>query len=415
MSKEKMFLFLPIILSFVFSLALSPGLAAKSEASSLFSETTWHFIAISDTQQPIGEWDNTTGHYTHENSSNPIRRALMNSIVENNPNLKFIVHAGDMVTSGGEQDDWDRYFEDIANATSRNIPIYYAVGNHEFYKCNVGEFQFGAHEEDWATYLANVQLPGNERFYSFDYNDQIHFTFINTDEDWHGGFQITAEQQAWLVNDLANKNLDFTIAVFHRPCYSIRSPESVQQAHRVREILEPMFVQYKVDLAFSGHNHYYYRTARNGIMHVVTGGGGANLGSNNDLSEWQEGDVFFSAYHYCNVTIQETYDQLMVRVDALIFHEDNKSTTLADSFQISKTLGRGTTSSQLTTTHRTVVYYIPIFSALGLAIIFQDKRKRIILCLLVPLALLGEKEKGNLLEVLLIIREHFTFRLVLIS
>ncbi|WP_455462964.1 metallophosphoesterase, partial [Candidatus Hodarchaeum mangrovi] len=84
-------------------------------------EDDWYFIALGDTRNYV------------ENSTNPIRAAIMNSIVENNLNLEFILHSGDIVYRGGEQDDWDRYYEEIENVTKNNVSIYYAVGNHEIY------------------------------------------------------------------------------------------------------------------------------------------------------------------------------------------------------------------------------------------------------------------------------------------
>lgn len=137
--------------------------------------------------------------------------------------------------------------------------------------------------------------------------------------------------------------------VFHRPCYSIRDTGRVEDAQKIRSVLEPIFLQYDVDLAFSGHDHYYYRTLRNDVVYVTTGGAGADLYANNDLSEWQEGDVYFSKYHYCNITVTIIEGNLNVNVDTLIFHESNKTTTLADSFQILTPLPETTKSTTETT------------------------------------------------------------------
>ena len=42
-----------------------------------------------------------------------------------------------------------------------------------------------------------------------------------------------------------------------------------------RALFEPLFMKYGVDVVFSGHHHAYQRISRNGIMYVVSGGGGA--------------------------------------------------------------------------------------------------------------------------------------------
>ena len=381
----------------VILISSSGSISAESsykDTASTNTMSSWHFIALGDSRQQLGTWDSVREQYSHENSSNPIRAALINSIVEDNPNVEFIVHTGDMVASGGEQDDWDRFFEDIENATNKNIPFYYAVGNHEIYTYAEGPGDYGDDDDDFSTYLVNVDLPGNERYYSFNYKNQIHFVFINTEEYWNGKFNITPDQKSWLIGDLENNTIDFVVAVFHRPCYSIRNAGRVRDAQNARSVLEPILLQYDVDLMFSGHDHYYYRTIRNDTTYITTGGAGADLYTNEDLSEWQEGDVYFSEYHYCNVTVVNVGGNLSVNVDTLIFHESNKSTTLGDSFQIlappaetttstteitqSTITTEKTTSSNITTSMTTesrVTPYTFITTIIGLVVISYSLKK----------------------------------------
>jgi hypothetical protein len=344
----------------------------------------WHFIALGDSRQQFGTWDYENNKYTHDNASNPIRAALFTSIVESNPEVEFILHTGDMIMSGGEQDDWNRYFEDIENVTKENITIYYAVGNHEKYTYALGDSQWGPYDENFSTYLANVELPGNERYYSFDFMDQIHFIVINTEEDWSNGFAITADQNNWLINDFKTNTLEFIVAIFHRPCYSVRDSGRVHDAQRVRNVLEPLFLQYGVDLVFSGHDHYYYRTVRNGVTYITTGGAGADLYTNKDTSEWQDGDLFFSEYHYCNITVTQYDEDVMAKVDVLIFDEVEGTTTLGDSIEVTPHLEETTsislseTEKTTTTTKGTIgIQLIFIMSAITL-IGFLQKRKRAI-------------------------------------
>jgi predicted phosphodiesterase len=328
----------------------------------------WNFAVLGDSRQQWGYWDDNRQHYSHDNSSNPTRAALMNSIVENNPNLEFIIHTGDMVTNGGEQEDWDRFFEDIENATKNEIPFYYAVGNHEYYTYALGPSQWAPPDENLTTYLANVDLPGNERYYSFDYKNQIHFVFLNTDEDWADGFEITSYQKSWLIHDLEENTIDFVVAVFHRPCYSVRDSNRVDDAKSVRTVLKPLFLKHGVDLVFSGHDHYYYRTTRDEITFITIAGGGAELYSNNDPSEMQVGDKFFSQHHYCNVTVNEVEGKFIVKIDTLIFFENTRSTTLGDSFQIVSQVSSSTTSKRST--------FFSFFTVLfGVSIIILQRKK----------------------------------------
>ncbi len=343
---KSFFLFFCMAITLSLIVVLPPS---KAQINSFpASSNPWQFIALGDSRQQLGTWDYDNNKYPHENSSNPTRAALITSVVENNPDIEYILHTGDLVASGGEQDDWHRYFEDIENATKENITFYSAVGNHERYTYALNSSHYGPLDENYSTYLANVELPDNERYYSFDYKNQIHFVFLNTEEDWSHGFTITADQHNWLIDDLETNTLDFIVATFHRPCYSIRDSGRVHDAQQARAVLEPILLQYGVDLVFSGHDHYYYRTIRNGITYITTGGAGADLYTNADTSEWQDGDVYFSEYHYCNVSVSETAGNVTIDINVLIFNESDHTTALGDFLQVSDFSPTKTTTSQKT-------------------------------------------------------------------
>ena len=63
---------------------------------------------------------------------------------------------------------------------------------------------------------------------------------------------------------------------------------------RTRDRLEALFAKYKVNIVFAGHEHLYLRKVVNGIVHIITGGGGAPL-----YAEDKEGGF----YHFVLVTV----------------------------------------------------------------------------------------------------------------
>lgn len=308
----------------------------------------WYFIALGDSRN----W--------YENESNPFREAIIDDVVENNPNMEFILHSGDMVQSGGEQLDWDRYYEDIDLAVQNDVKFYYAVGNHEIYTYRLEDGSYGPSQTNFSTYMANVEMPGNERYYSFDFN-QIHFIVINTEEFWDDDdyfFDITTEQKNWIIDDLSNDNSNFTIALFHRPMYSIRSTYRVENAQEISKVLEPIFIEYGVDLVFSGHDHYYYRTTRDDITHVVTGGSGAPLYDPEKTGLAIEGDVYFDKYHYVNVSVKDD----VIKLETLTYTGDNiESPSIQDSFEIN-----------LNETDKTI--FFPIFISVIMIALFRKRK-----------------------------------------
>jgi 3',5'-cyclic AMP phosphodiesterase CpdA len=80
-------------------------------------------------------------------------------------------------------------------------------------------------------------------------------------------------QHAWLEQALSASNARWKIAVFHHPIYSSGTRHGSSTG--LRSKLEPLFTKYKVNAAFSGHDHIYERTKpQQGIQYFVTGAGG---------------------------------------------------------------------------------------------------------------------------------------------
>jgi hypothetical protein len=105
-------------------------------------------------------------------------------------------------------------------------------------------------------------------------------------------------------------------------------PDRWAQAETVRDDFHDLFVQYDVDIVFSGHDHQYYRALRDGIYYVITGGGGAPLyGIDETAPHWQAGDVGNSVHHYCHVEVTLTH------VHITVYMTDG---TAIDSFSISR-------------------------------------------------------------------------------
>ena len=316
------------------------------------SYDSWNFIAMGD------------GRNWEENATNPIRKSVIENIVTTNPDMEFILNTGDMTISGGEQNEWDIYFEDIELAIQNNVTIYYAVGNHETYTYRLEDGSYGPQEWNFSTYMANVEMPGNERYYSFDHN-QIHFIVINTEEFWGGrSLNLTPEQETWIIDDLSsNQDANLTIAMVHRPFYSVRSNSRVENALAIRTVLEPIFTEYGVDIVFAGHDHYYLRTTRQNITHFITGGAGGPLYTTTATANAIEGDVYFPEYHYINVTVTDEE----ITFETMVFSEDFQETILNNTFTISLLLEE---------TQPTSFYLLPVLVVFAVLVVVRRKIKQ---------------------------------------
>lgn len=201
--------------------------------------------------------DSRTGHVAHQQ--------IVNQMVSLNSD--FVLHTGDLVNSGASLDDWNTFLSIVAGYRMKPIKngltanFYPSIGNHD-YPLDYYDALFGF-----------------SHYYSFDYLG-YHFIALNTSE----GYTVGSDQYNWLVNDLVLNSGKEIIIYFHYPPYS-SGPHGGTPA--VVDNLVPLFEQYNVGLVLNGHNHIYDRTYPiyqnavnydNGIVYVVTGGGGAPLG-----------------------------------------------------------------------------------------------------------------------------------------
>ncbi|MHA2151783.1 MAG: metallophosphoesterase family protein [Candidatus Thorarchaeota archaeon] len=293
------------------------GIVLGSQPSVIAQSGEFNFIAYGDSRGNAPD------------SVAPIHEDIVNAYMLEDPEL--VINTGDMVNRGGEAYQWPFFNDSISAVWDAGIPFYAAAGNHEHYTDD-----WGVNDEDFSTYLEYIdhsdvvdEVGETELYYSFDY-EGIHFIVLNTEDEFLSDtFNCSEAQMSWLLADLANTEPDdFIVVTFHRPAYSIRS-DRWAQGETVRDEFHGIFSANGVDLVFSGHDHFYYRTIRDGIYYVTTGGGGAPLYTPDmTVPTWQNGDITFAEYHYCNVEVTAT--QVVTTVSTL-------NGTIIDSITIERT------------------------------------------------------------------------------
>jgi 3',5'-cyclic AMP phosphodiesterase CpdA len=183
--------------------------------------------------------------------------AVVAGIVASNP--RFVVHTGDFVARGKEYWRWQTEYFNPAAAFMKNTTLFPCLGNHE-------------QNADWYYYFFRTPAGGggyDEQWYSFDYGN-CHFAIVDSDVDFSPG----SEQYAWLANDLESAAAEWVFVVHHHPAYS-SGPHGGHEG--VQEHLVPLYEEYDVDMVFSGHDHIYERSFKEGVHYVVSGGGGAPI------------------------------------------------------------------------------------------------------------------------------------------
>ena len=96
------------------------------------------------------------------------------------------------------------------------------------------------------------------------------------------------KQIQWLESELAKDRSEWKICFFHHPPYSSGGKHGSDK--QLREIVEPIFVKYGVNVVLTGHDHFYERIKpQKGIYYFVSGAGGklreGNVRTNSPLTD----------------------------------------------------------------------------------------------------------------------------------
>ncbi len=238
-----------------------------------------------------------------------VRQALLK-----HPDIRFIIHAGDLVNRGERDTDWAEWFQMLGwiGATIPSVP---AAGNHEYAR--------DAQEKRFLTkhWRAQFTLPENgidslkESNYYIDVQG-VRLIVLNSNE-------AVEEQANWIKNVLANNPNRWTIVTFHHPVFSSAQGRDNAQ---LRSTLKPIFDRYRVDLVLQGHDHTYARSVaqESGTIYVnsVTGPKMYRL----NKQDWMQS--------YAEDT--QVYQIVRVLADRIVFRTYTATGDLLDAFEIVK-------------------------------------------------------------------------------
>jgi 3',5'-cyclic AMP phosphodiesterase CpdA len=212
-----------------------------------------------------------------------VYQKLIAHVAERRPDL--VMNTGDQIDKPGNVGHWKRFFESSQAVTA---PYFLTVGNHDVHPEVAGS------EE---TYKAQVDLPGNELYYSFVAWNAL---FIVLDSYRKGeDKKIAGEQFTWLEGVLAASKQKLRFVFVHHPLFPEQGKgkhhgNSLDRYKDDRDRLHALFVKYGVTMVFAGHEHLYLRRTVDGIPYIITGGGGAPLYAD---------DLNGGFYHYVRMTV----------------------------------------------------------------------------------------------------------------
>jgi len=176
----------------------------------------------------------------------------------------FVAHVGDVSYYGSIVDRWEQvWLEAYGPLHDAGVRFQVALGNHELQEDPSPEAQ------QWIADRLE-KLGYSETYRTVSYGP-VDFFILDTSTPLMTG-ERSGVQAAWLEEALAASTAKWKVAVMHHAPYS-SSPKRGSFLE-VREIAEPLFIEYGVQLALTGHDHIYERTyPQSGVTYVVTGAG----------------------------------------------------------------------------------------------------------------------------------------------
>jgi len=182
------------------------------------------------------------------------------------PDARLIIHAGDLVNRGNNNNEWQQWFE-AGSFIHSTVPGMMTTGNHEYYENAAGQDVPSAFWRPQFTLPENGPAGLEETCYYTDVQG-MRFISLNSNEVEISDTSL-ARQQVWLEQLLKNNPNRWTTITFHHPVLSTKKSRNNE---RLREHFKPLFDKYKVDLILQGHDHTYARgrDQNKGPVYVVS-------------------------------------------------------------------------------------------------------------------------------------------------
>ena len=190
--------------------------------------------------------------------SNPVAHAsVVAEILTLHP--EFVLQSGDLVSDGRNPKQWLQFDAIEKPLRTAGIAYYPARGNHDL----------GTYYSKRVTEPFDSGDKTNKLFYAFTRHHN-RFIIVDSMQPYDPG----SPQYAWLTGELARAQNTAvnTFVMFHEGPYSVGPHGPTPEA---QQYLHPLFVKYHPRAVFCGHDHLYFRTTRDGVTYIVTGGGGA--------------------------------------------------------------------------------------------------------------------------------------------
>jgi predicted phosphodiesterase len=258
---------------------LNPGIKYVYRISADGAEANGSFYTPVTDSETLTFWaygDTRSGPEIHDQ----IASEILNQISSDPLAQTFVLSTGDLMNTAEETSLQENEFSLVTphiRQLQASLPVVNVMGNHD----------------GTAIFKKYFPYPYTDTFdWSFDYGP-AHFTVI----DQYIDLAVGTRRYGWLENDLASSRKPWKVILLHEPGWSA-GPHPNNET--IQNLIQPLAERYGVDLVIAGHNHYFARATVQGVTHLTTGGGGAQLYEPGN--GWSFIQTTISAYHFLKLS-----------------------------------------------------------------------------------------------------------------
>lgn len=257
-------------------------------------------------------------------TTDPVRRkAILDAITKEKP--AFVAISGDIVLRGDNPKDWAQWDLETAAWSQAKIAVFPALGNHDLN---------GNQDKALTNYFERFPQLGRSRFYAARAGNVLVLTLDSSLPELDG------PQGEWMKSqfDTLPADVDFVLVSLHHPPIT-RSHPGIHGGHSARpeEIALARWLEEKQKslrariIVAAGHVHNYERYERNGVVYVVSGGGGASPYAlpRDPADAYRESGP---AYHYCTLDVRG--NQLTLEMHKLDYVNGSATWRVADRAEV---------------------------------------------------------------------------------
>lgn len=238
-----------------------------------------------------------------------VRRWLVNRIAEEHPDA--VILNGDVPLAGNVKNDYLVFKAETQPWRDGRLRVFPALGNHEFH---------GDPRECLENWWQAFPEMRNRRWYSAQLGSRVYLIALDSDASLLPG----SDQARWLEQQVSSlpATVDFVIfSLHHPPVADMQTRFEVNHNPRPNEIalrdyLSTIAPQVHARFIVSaGHIHNYERQIKDGVLYLVTGGGGAKPYFVERTPDDLYKSALFPNYHYIQFTLEkDRLNGAMVRV-----------------------------------------------------------------------------------------------------